>query len=163
MLVLAVSVLACLKDQLVELYIDFGVEKHRKYVSVRIIFKNLGESRVCGLSFFHAFNLNQSTLSLIEHSLPIIEKVTVLLHNRASSYLKTIECRKDLLCKGRKIDNIPPTRAALLKYVLLSYGCIGCMICMGTINSCKPSITGPRIMGMEQGRWEAGPSLDRRT
>ena len=163
MLVLAVSVLACLKDQLVELYIDFGVEKHRKYVSVRIIFKNLGESRVRGLSFFHAFNLNQSTLSLTEHSLPIIEKVTVLLHNRASSYLKTIECRKDLLCKGRKIDNIPPTRAALLKYVLLSYGCIGCMICMGTINSCKPSITGPRIMGMEQGRWEAGPSLASRT
>ena len=43
MLVLAVSVFACLKDQLEELCADFRAEKHRKYVSVLIIFKNLGE------------------------------------------------------------------------------------------------------------------------
>ena len=71
-------------------------------------------------SHFSMHSMDRSTLYLIEDSLPIIEKVTVLLHNRASNCLKTIECRKDLFCKGRTINNIPPTRAALLKHVLLS-------------------------------------------
>ena len=54
-LVLAVSVLARLKDQSEKLWVDFGVGKCRKYVPVHIIFNNLGESRVRGLSFLHAF------------------------------------------------------------------------------------------------------------
>ena len=44
-LVLPVSVLTCLKDQLEEPWIDFGVGKQMKYVPVHLIFKNLGESK----------------------------------------------------------------------------------------------------------------------
>ena len=54
-LVLAVSVPARLKDQLEELWLDFGVRKHRKYVPAHVIFNILDESRVRALSFFHAF------------------------------------------------------------------------------------------------------------
>ena len=53
--VLAGSVLARLKNQLEEFYVDLGVRKRRRYVPVHVIFKNLGESRALGLSFFHAF------------------------------------------------------------------------------------------------------------
>ena len=149
-LVLAVSVFARLKDQLEELWVDFGVGKHRKYVHVHVIFNHLGESRARGLSFFHVFTgcdqvpflshntkgsackvwdlfdditpifkslSDQPTLSLIEVSLPIIEKFTIVLYNRTSNCLTTNECRKYLFCNGRTIDNIPATSATLLKHL----------------------------------------------
>ena len=62
----------------------------------------------------------QPTFSVIEESLPIIERFTVLLYNKTSNCLTTNECRKELFCKGRSIDSIPPTSAALLKHVLRS-------------------------------------------
>ena len=58
--------------------------------------------------------------SELEESLPIIERFTVLLYNSTSNCLTTNECRKDLFCKGRSIDSIPPTSAALSKHVLRS-------------------------------------------
>ena len=54
-LVLAVSVFARLKDQLEELWVDFRVGEHRKYVSVQVISINLAESRAHGLSFSQSF------------------------------------------------------------------------------------------------------------
>ena len=54
-LVVVVSVFARLKDQLEELWVDFRVGEHRKYVPVQVISINLAESRAHGLSFSHAF------------------------------------------------------------------------------------------------------------
>ena len=61
---------------------------------------------------------NRPSLSDVEESLPIIERFTVLLYNKTSNCLTTNECRKDLFCKGRSINSIPPTSAALLKQVM---------------------------------------------
>ena len=153
-LVLAVSVSAGLKvDQLEELWVHFGVGKHRKYAPVLIIFNNLGESKVRGHPFFHAFTgcdqvsflshvtkgstwkvldlfddispifktlSDQPTISLTEDLLTIIEKFTILIYNRISNCKTINKCRKDLFCKGRTIDNMPPTSEALLKLVLRS-------------------------------------------
>ena len=148
----AVSVFARLKDQLEELWADFGIGKHGgMYVPVPVIFNNLGESKASGLSFFYTFagcdqvsvqvfhvtkgltwkvlylfdditatfkNLSdQLDLSPTEALLPIIERFTVLLYNRTSNCLTTNECKKELFCKGRTIDNIPPTSVDLLKHV----------------------------------------------
>ena len=44
-LVIAVSVFARLKDQLEELWIDFGTGKHRQFIPIHSIFINLGESK----------------------------------------------------------------------------------------------------------------------
>ena len=152
-LVIAVSVFARLKDQLEELWIDFGTGKHRQFIPIHSIFINLGESKALGLPFFHAFTgcdqvsyfskvskgsawkmwdlfdditpvfqrlSCKPSLSEVKESLPIIERFTVLMYNRTSNCLTTNECRKDLFCKGRSIDSIPPTSAALLKHVLRS-------------------------------------------
>ena len=37
-----------------------------------------------------------------------------------SNSVTTNGCRRDLFCKGRLIDNIPPTSAALIKHALRS-------------------------------------------
>lgn len=65
-LVLAVSVLARLKDHPEKLWVDFGAEKCRKYVPVHIIFNNLRESRARGLSFLHAFT-GYDQVSFLSH------------------------------------------------------------------------------------------------
>lgn len=152
-LVIAVSVFARLKEQLEELWIDFGTGKHRQFIPIHVIFSNLGKSKALGLPFFHAFTgcdqvsyfsqvskgsawkiwdlfdditpifeklSCQPSFTEVEESLPIIERFTVLLYNRTSNCLTTNECRKDLFCKGRSIDSIPPTSAALSKHVLRS-------------------------------------------
>jgi len=54
-LVIAVSVFARLKDQLEELWIDFGTGKHRQLVPIHVVFSNLGKSKALGLPFFYAF------------------------------------------------------------------------------------------------------------
>ena len=54
-LVLAVSMFAHLKGQFEELWANFGIRKHRKYVPVHVNFNNLGESGTRELSFFYAY------------------------------------------------------------------------------------------------------------
>ena len=46
-LVLPVSAFSHLKDQLKELWVDFRVGEHRKYLVIDVIFNNLGESGTC--------------------------------------------------------------------------------------------------------------------
>ena len=41
-------------------------------------------------------------------------------YSQTTNVLTTNECRRELFCHGRPIDNIPPTGAALLKHVLRS-------------------------------------------
>ena len=48
------------------------------------------------------------------------QRFTVLLHSRTSNCLTTNECRRELFCQGRSIDNIPPISAALWKHTLRS-------------------------------------------
>ena len=60
-------------------------------------------------------------LTQVQEAIPTIKRVTVLLlYHRTSNCLNTNECRKELLCQGRNIDNIPPINAALWKYTLRS-------------------------------------------
>ena len=60
---------------------------------------------------------NQPSLDDVKEALPTLERFTVLLYNTKSNLLTTNECRRDLFCKGRMIDNIPPTSAALTNHV----------------------------------------------
>ena len=50
--------------------------------------------------------------------MPMLERFTVILYNYISNSVTTNACRRDLFCKGRLIDNIPPTSAALIKHAL---------------------------------------------
>lgn len=63
---------------------------------------------------------HQPTLALIEEAKPVLEHFTVILYHHKSNMLSTNECRKDFLCQGRSIDNIPTTSAALMKHILSS-------------------------------------------
>ena len=58
------------------------------------------------------------SLNVVKDAMPILERFTVLLYSRSSNALTTNECRRELFCQGRSIDNIPPTGAALWKHVL---------------------------------------------
>ena len=61
---------------------------------------------------------NEPSLEDVQESFPVLERFTVLLYDRNSNSLNTNECRRDLFCQGRMIDNIPPTSAALFNHVL---------------------------------------------
>lgn len=47
MLLLAVSAFAHLKEQLKELWVDFGEGEHSKYLVIHVVFNNLGQSGTC--------------------------------------------------------------------------------------------------------------------
>ena len=70
-LLLAVSAFAHLKEQLKELWVDFGEGEHRKYLAIHVVFNNFVESGTCSFLFFHAFTVcNQvSFLSLVTKGL----------------------------------------------------------------------------------------------
>ena len=63
---------------------------------------------------------NQSTIEDVKESLPAIERFTVLLCHRSSNCVTTNDCRRDLFCQGRSIDNITPSSSALWKHLLCS-------------------------------------------
>ena len=48
---------------------------------------------------------------------PAIQKFFVIVYDRESSCTRVNDCRRELLCKGRYIENIPPTEDALLLHV----------------------------------------------
>ena len=58
---------------------------------------------------------NEPTEETLRESLPVIERFVILMYNRTSNCTSINECRKDLFCKGRTIDKIPPTQAALFQ------------------------------------------------
>ena len=138
-LVLAVSVYEQLQEEMEELWVDFGARKNRKFFPIQETLEHIGECKVCGFPFFHAFtgcdqvsflshvtksaawkvwNLfddltpifaalsHQPTLTQIQDAMPTIERFTVLLYSRTSNCLTTNECRRELFCQGRSIDNI---------------------------------------------------------
>jgi len=53
-----------------------------------------------------------------EDNIVALERFTILLYDRTSYLISIDEARKQLFCKkGRTIDAIPPTRAALLQHI----------------------------------------------
>ena len=62
----------------------------------------------------------QPTLIQVQEAMPTIERFTVLPQHRISNYLNTNECRRELFCQVKSIDNIPPRSTALWKHTLRS-------------------------------------------
>ena len=56
---------------------------------------------------------NQPSLNEAKDAMATLQRFTVLLYSRSSNVLTTNKCGKELFCKGRAIDNITPTGAAL--------------------------------------------------
>ena len=55
----------------------------------------------------------QPTLTQVQDVISTIERYTVLLQSCISNCLITNECRRELFCQGRSMDNIPATSAVL--------------------------------------------------
>ncbi len=60
---------------------------------------------------------NQPSDEDIAEFMPLLERFVVLLYKRTSNCSDVNSCRRELFCDGRAIDNIPPTREALLQHV----------------------------------------------
>ncbi|XP_078492496.1 uncharacterized protein LOC144748319 [Ciona intestinalis] len=57
-------------------------------------------------------------LADVDQSLPVLERFVVLLYDRVSTCSYVDDCRRELFTKkGRSIESLPPTRAALLEHV----------------------------------------------
>ena len=64
---------------------------------------------------------NHPSLDEVRAAMSTLERFTTILYDRTSNSVTTNVCRRDLLCKGRSIDNIPPTSAALIKHARSAY------------------------------------------
>ena len=53
----------------------------------------------------------------ISDAMPLLERFVVLLYHRAWNCADVNSYRRELFCKGRAIDNIPPTKDALYQHV----------------------------------------------
>ena len=60
---------------------------------------------------------NRPTENDILESMSLLERFVVLLYHRTSNCADVNSCRRELFCKGRAIDNLPPTRDALYQQV----------------------------------------------
>ena len=56
------------------------------------------------------------TDAAIADAMPLLERYVVLLYHRTSTCVTVNSCRRELFCNGRAIDNMPPTRDALLQH-----------------------------------------------
>ena len=62
-------------------------------------------------------NLKSSPANITDDSMDVSERFVVLLYDRTSSLTKVNEARQELFSKkSRNLDNIPPTRAALVQH-----------------------------------------------
>ena len=76
---------------------------------------------------------NQPSLDEVRAAMPTLERFTAILYDRTLNSVTTNACRGDLFCKGRSIDNIPPTSAALIKHALHSVYIAGHVWAQSTI------------------------------
>ncbi len=59
---------------------------------------------------------------LSEESMPLLERFIVLMYNRTSEVTEVNEARKQLFTKkSRTLENIPPTKAALVQNIRRTY------------------------------------------
>ena len=49
--------------------------------------------------------------------MPVLERYVVLLYHKTPNLSDVNSCRRELFCNGRSIDDIPPTREALLQHI----------------------------------------------
>ena len=91
---------------------------------------------------------NQPSLNEVKDAMPILERFTVLLCSRSSNSLTTNECKRELFCQGRAIDNIPPTRAALWKHVFRAACYAGHVSSWSVLDGNSSNVTA-RGMGLE--------------
>lgn len=60
--------------------------------------------------------LSQPAPSVSEENMRHLERFVILLYDRSSDSTEVNQARKSLFAKGRQIDHIPPTKAALLEH-----------------------------------------------
>ena len=61
---------------------------------------------------------NKPTEVDVQNATSLLERFVILLYERTSSMTEVNAARRDLFCKGRPMDRIPPTKAALLKHIM---------------------------------------------
>ena len=60
--------------------------------------------------------LSQPAPSISEDNMRILERFVILLYDKSSDLSEVYQARKALFAKGRQLDRIPPTKAALLEH-----------------------------------------------
>ena len=70
----------------------------------------------------------------IVSALPVLERYVVLLYHRTSNCANVNTCRRELLCKGRAIDNIPPTQDALHQHHVKRAAYVAGYICGSSLS-----------------------------
>ncbi|CAH3182060.1 unnamed protein product [Porites lobata] len=122
--VLAISVANTLPAD--EMWITFGLGKHVYNLAAHSIATSLGQDKAStAWDTWMVFpeltpvlrSLKSSPANIAEDSMDVIERFVVLLYDRTSSLTKVNESRQELFSKkSRNLDNIPPTRAALVQH-----------------------------------------------
>ena len=59
----------------------------------------------------------EPSAEVFRQTLPIVERFVILLYHRSSNCDSVNKCRRELFCKGRALDNLPPTHGALIQHV----------------------------------------------
>ena len=180
-LVLAINTVGALKE--CELWLAFG---HSRYIPAHTIAAALGDDWCKGLLFMHAFSgcdtvssfsgIGKKTAWDVWRSLPNLtalfgrlsqtpqevtdndmEEIVVLLYSRTSQIVTVNAARKQLFAYGnRKLENIPPLRAALEQHVKRASFQAGHIWGQALIAS--PSLPSPSEW--EGQRWKLGAVMD---
>ena len=81
-----------------------------------------------------------------------VERFVVLLNDRTSSQMCVNSARKELFTqKGRTIDGLPPTKAALVQHIMrAAYQAGHCWSLLVTDNACFTRATITKSMGLER-------------
>lgn len=103
-----------------------------------------------------AFCALATTPNSVDSLLEILERYVVLLYDRTSSQTEVNQARKELFTlKGRAIDGLPPTRAALIEHTKRAAYQAG--HCWGQMMLANPELPSPEDWGWrrkETGGWE---------
>ena len=85
-------------------------------------------------------------LSLSDESLIHLQRFVILLYDRTSECSRVDQCIEQLFSKGRQIDRIPPTEAALKEHIKRTVYQVG--VLLGSNLCCTSAVTEPWRMGM---------------
>ena len=72
------------------------------------------------VTLYFASLSNQPSLDEVRAAVSTLERLTVILYDRALNSVATNACTRDLFCKGRFTDKKPRISAALKKHALHS-------------------------------------------